>query len=55
LGVANDLLTIHGVVPSPKPKCVTRITYENPDRFNTQISNNEKLEKAKEIIDEVVV
>ena len=53
LGVSDELLTVHGVAPGPKPEGVTRLIYENPDGFNTRISNNEKLEKAKEIIDEL--
>ena len=52
-GVSNDLLTIHGMVPRPKPEEVTRLIYENPDGFNTRISGNEKLDKAKELIDEL--
>ena len=51
----NDklLLTVHGVAPGPKPEGVTCMICENADGFNTRISNNEKLEKAKEIIDEL--
>ncbi len=45
----------HGVAPGPKPEGVTRLIYENPNGFNTQISYNEKIEKAKEIIDELEV
>ena len=52
-GVSDDLLTIHGMVPGPKPEEVTRLIYENPDGFNTRISGNEKLDKAKELIDEL--
>ena len=32
---------------------MTRLIYENPDGFNTRISGDEKLEKAKELIDEL--
>jgi hypothetical protein len=35
------------------PEGVTRLIYENPDGFNTRISGDEKLEKAKELIDEL--
>ena len=52
-GVSDDLLTVHGVAPGPKPEGVTRLIYENPDGFNTRISGNEKLDKAKEVIDEL--
>ena len=40
LGVSDELLTVHGVAPGPKPEGVTRLIYENPDGFNTRISNN---------------
>lgn len=52
-GCCEDLLTVHGVAPGPKAEGVSRLIYENPDGFNTRISENEKLEKAKEIIDEL--
>ena len=52
-GISDDLLNVHGFAPGPKPEGVTRLIYENPDGFNTRISGNEKLEKAKEIIDEL--
>ena len=52
-GINDDLLNIHGIAPGPKPEGVTQLIYENPDGFNTRISNNDKLEKAKEIIDEL--
>ena len=52
-GVSDDLLTIHGMAPGPKPEEVTRLIYENPDGFNTRINGNEKLDKAKELIDEL--
>ena len=34
---------------------MTRVIYENPNGFNSRINRNEKLEKAKEIIDELEV
>ena len=52
-GVSDELLTVHGTAPGPKPEGVTRLIYENPDGFNTRISGNEKLDKAKELIDEL--
>ena len=52
-GVADELLTVHGVAPGPKPEGVTRMIYENLDGINTRICGNEKLEKEKEIIDEL--
>ena len=32
---------------------MTRVIYENPNGFNSQINRNKKLEKAKEVIDEL--
>ncbi|MEJ2137350.1 MAG: hypothetical protein P8X86_19155, partial [Desulfofustis sp.] len=52
-GVCDDLLTVHGVAPGPKAEGVTRLIYENVDGLNTRISDNEKLDKAKELIDEL--
>ena len=52
-GVSDELLTVHGMAPGPKPEGVTRLIYENPDGFNTRISGNSKFEKAKELIDEL--
>ena len=46
-GISNDLLNVHGIAPGAKPEGVTRLIYENPDGFNTRISGNERLEKAK--------
>ena len=54
-GVSDDLLTIHEITPGSKVDGVTRLIYENPDGFNTRISDNDKLEKAKEVIDKVGV
>ena len=31
-GVSEDLLSVHGVAPGPKPKGVTRLINENPDQ-----------------------
>ena len=52
-GVSNELLEVYGVAPGRKSEGVTRFIYENPNEFNSRIGNNEKSEKAKEIIDEL--
>ena len=52
-GVTDELLEVHGVAPRNKGEGVTRVIYENPNGFNPQITCNEKLEKSKEIIDEL--
>ena len=52
-GIAEELLNVHGVAPSRKPDGVSRLIYENGNGFSTTISGNEKLDKAKEIIDDL--
>ena len=53
MDIAEELLRVHGIAPEKKPEVVTRIIYENANSFNTRISGNEKIEKAKEMIDEL--
>ena len=53
MGVTDEVLEVHGIAPGKKGEGVTRVIYENPNGFNSQINCNEKLEKAKEIIDEL--
>ena len=36
-----------------KGEGATRVIYENPTRFNSRINRNEKIDKAREIIDEL--
>ena len=52
-GINDELLTVHGVTPGRKAEGVTRLVMENVNGFNTTISENEKLAKAKEINDEL--
>ena len=52
-GISDDLLNVHGIAPGAKPEGVSRLIYENIDGINTKISGNEKLEKEKEVIDEL--
>ena len=44
---------MHVIAPRNKGDGVTRVIYENPNGFNSRINHNEKLEKAKEIIDKL--
>ena len=44
---------MHGIVSGPTPEGATRLIYDNPDDSNTRTSGNEKLEKAKELIDKL--
>ena len=50
-GVTDEVLKVNGISPGKKGEGMTRVIYENPNGFNSQITRNEKLEKAKEIID----
>ena len=55
LGVPEEVLWVHGVVPGSKPEGVIRLIYENVNGLNNRLSGNEKVEKAKEIHDELEV
>ena len=46
-GVTYEVLKLHGITPGKKGEGVTRVIYENPNVFNSRITRNEKLEKAK--------
>ena len=52
-GVTDEVLEVHGLALEKKWEGVTRVIYENPDGFNSQITRNEKLENAKDIIDDL--
>jgi hypothetical protein len=52
-GVSDELLTVQGVAPGATLEGMTRLLYENPDGFNSRIGGNEKLDKAKELIDDL--
>ena len=52
-GIFDEVLEVHGVAPGRKAEGVTRVLYENCDGMNNNIGGNDKLEKAKEIIDDL--
>ena len=52
-GVTDEVLKVSGIAPRKKVEGVTRAIYENTNGFNSWITRNEKLEKAKEIINEL--
>ena len=52
-GVDEDLLHTHGTEPGEKDEGVTRVIYENLNGINNRISSNDKLDKAKEIINDL--
>ena len=51
--MSDELLEVHGVVPAQKPEGVTRLIYENSNGINSIINNNDKLDKAKQVIDDL--
>jgi exonuclease III len=55
LGVPEEVLRIHGVAPGSKRDGVIRLIYENVNGINNRLCNNDKVEKAKEIIDNLEV
>lgn len=52
-GVTSELLQVHGLAPSTKQEGVVRIIYENLNGLHARLSNNDKLDKAKQVIDEL--
>ena len=52
-GEDEDLLHTLGDEPGEKGDGITRILYENLNGLNSRISSNEKLDKAKENIDDL--
>ena len=52
-GVSGDFLEVHGVIVAQKPEGATRLIYENGNGFDSRISNNNKWDKAKQVIDDL--
>jgi hypothetical protein len=55
LGISDKVLKVHGVAPATKGEGIIRLIYENANGFSNRLSGNEKIEKAKEIHDELNV
>jgi hypothetical protein len=53
--VLEEVLQIHGFVPLKKAERNVRLIYENVNGLNTHLSNNEKVERMKEIHDELKI
>jgi hypothetical protein len=49
------VLKVRGTAPRSKGKGVARLIYENMNGINNRLSNNKKVERAKEIHDELEV
>ena len=52
-GVSDEVLTVHGTLPGCKKEGITLLLYENPNGIHNRLGGNEKLEKAKDLIDEL--
>ena len=50
-GVDDYLLQVHGLAPGREGEGVTRVLYENRNGLNNRLSRNEKLDKARQIYD----
>ena len=55
IGIIEDVQRIHGFLPASEGEGVIRLMYENANGINNRMSNNLKVEKAKEIINELEV
>ena len=52
-GVNDDLLQVHGVAPGTKGEGVIRLVYKNLNGLSSRMGGNKKLEKAKELINDL--
>jgi hypothetical protein len=52
-GITEDVQRIHGILPASKGEGIIRLLYENANGINNRISNTDKVDKAKEMIDEL--
>ncbi len=55
LRVPEEVLQIHGAAPSSKPEGIIRLIYENANGISNKICDNQKVEKAKEVHNELEV
>jgi hypothetical protein len=52
-GVLEYLLEVHGLPPGRKGEGVTRVIYENLNGLQSTLSKNEKLDKARQVINDL--
>jgi hypothetical protein len=52
-GVSEYLLKVHGLPPGRKGEGVTRVIYENLNGLQSTLSKNEKLDKARQMINDL--
>ena len=51
--VNHYLLKVHGIAPGRKGDRITRLILENANGINSRITNNDKLDKARQLIDDL--
>jgi hypothetical protein len=54
-GLPDKVLRVHGVAPASKGEGIIHLIYKNMNGISNKMSNNDKMEKAKEIHDELEV
>jgi hypothetical protein len=54
-GLPDEVLWVHGVATASKGEGIIHLIYKNMNGISNKMSNNDKLEKAKEIHDELEV
>ncbi len=55
LDAPKELLSLHGSAPQKKPNGIVRLVYENVNGIANRLANNDKVERAKEIHDDLKV
>jgi hypothetical protein len=53
--LSEEIVQVHGYAPSKKVDGMVRLIYENVNGLQNRLSGNEKVERAKEIYDELEV
>ena len=52
-GVSEEVLQVHGVLPGRKEEGITWLMYESTNGFSNRMGGNEKLGKAKDLINKL--
>jgi hypothetical protein len=55
LGISDEVLKVHCVAPASKGEGIICMIYENANGISNRLSDNEKVEKTKEIHDQLEV
>ena len=53
--IVEELLEVHGVVPGKNADGIVRLIYKNVNGLNSRMTDNEKLDKIRDVIDEIEV